>query len=310
MLDLVFVLDGSRPITPRQFSKLKEAVLNMLDRFIISDKATHVGIIEYSSSVNLVSPLNRNNTAPDIKNILSTLQPSRGYSRITDDALRVVSDRVFSVPAGGRPGASRVLVILTHGKSTGDKSPGEAVKPLKDAGVNILVVNIGRNVDPGEAEDIATSSDNVFPVDYPDKVPDVADNVVDKLTKDLKKSKTYLICLLFSILWSIIVVVVVVLFVAVLLSSSTALAKRMQHCYSTSFNVLEYNTLSSFGHRVALCCILLHLVASCCILLHLVASCCILLHLVASCCILLYDVERSLISIIHFMQHCSTFRLF
>ena len=53
----------------------------------------------------------------------------------------------------------------------------------------------------------------------------------------------------------------------------------MQHCNSTSFNIVECNMLNPFGHHVASCC-------------------------------MLYDVERSLISIKHFMQHCSTFLLF
>ena len=54
----------------------------------------------------------------------------------------------------------------------------------------------------------------------------------------------------------------------------------MQHRDSTSFNIVEWDMLNSFGHHVA------------------------------SCCIMLYDVERSLISIKRFMQHHSTFLLF
>ena len=183
----MFALDGSRPITNAQFSKLKEAVLNMLNRYKISEKDAHVGLIEFSSSVKIVSRLNKDNSMSRIKDVLTPLQPSQGSTRVTDDALRVASDKMFDLSAGGRPGASKVLIILTHGKSSGDSSPVDAVKPLKDIGVNVFVINIGPNADPEDAMKIATSDKHVIPVDDPNKTPEAIGNVVDRLTKDLKK---------------------------------------------------------------------------------------------------------------------------
>ena len=185
----MFALDGSRPITNAQFSKLKEAVLNMLSRYKISEKDAHVGLIEFSSSVKIVSRLNKDNSLSRIKDVLTPLQPSQGSIRVTDDALRVASDKMFDLSAGGRPGASKVLIILTHGKSSGDSSPVDAVKPLKNIGVNVFVINIGPSADPEDAMKIATSDKHVIPVDDPNKTPEAIGNVVDRLTKDLKKGK-------------------------------------------------------------------------------------------------------------------------
>ena len=185
----MFALDGSRPITNAQFSKLKEAVLNMLSRYKISEKDAHVGLIEFSSSVKIVSRLNKDNSLSRIKDVLTPLQPSQGSTRVTDDALRVASDKMFDLSAGGRPGASKVLIILTLGKSSGDSSPVDAVKPLKNIGVNVFVINIGPNADPEDAMKIATSDKHVIPVDDPNKTPEAIENVVDRLTKDLKKGK-------------------------------------------------------------------------------------------------------------------------
>lgn len=191
VLDIVFALDGSRPITNAQFSKLKEAVLDMLNRYKISEKDTRVGLIEFSSSVKIVSRLNKDNSVSRIKDILAPLQPSRGSTRVTDDALRVASDKMFEISAGGRPGASKVLIVFTHGKSSDDTSPVDTVKPLKDVGVNVFVINIGPNADPEDAMKIATSDKHVFPVDDPNKTPEAIGNVVDRLTKDLKKGKIH-----------------------------------------------------------------------------------------------------------------------
>lgn len=186
---MIFALDGSRPITNAQFSKLKEAVLNMLNRYKISEEDTHVGLIEFSSSVKIVSRLNKDNSVSRIKDILTPLQPSKGSTRVTADVLRVASDKMFDVSSGGRPGASKVLFVLTHGKSSGETSPVDTVKPLKDIGVNVFVINIGPKADPEEAMKIATSEKHVVPVDDPDNTPDAIGNVVDRLTKDLKKGK-------------------------------------------------------------------------------------------------------------------------
>ena len=186
---MVFALDGSRPITNAQFSKLKEAVLNMLNRYKISEKDTHLGLIEFSSSVKIVSRLNKDNSVSRVKEILTPLQPSKGSTRVTDDVLRVASDKMFDVSSGGRPGASKVLVVLTHGKSSGETSPVDTVKPLKDIGVNVFVINIGPKADPEEAMKIATSEKHVVAVDDPDNTPDAIGNVVDRLAKDLKKSR-------------------------------------------------------------------------------------------------------------------------
>ena len=166
---------------------MKEAVLTMLKRYTISEGETHVGLLEFSSSVKVVSPLNKHNTLSRIEDIVTQLQPSRGSGRVSDEALRVASDQVFDVSKGGRSGASKVLVILTHGKSTGDVPPTEAVKPLKNRGVNIFVVAIGPGVDPEETKEIATSGKHVFPVDDPEKTPNAIGNVVDKLKNDLDK---------------------------------------------------------------------------------------------------------------------------
>ena len=57
-------------------------------------------------------------------------------------------------------------------------------------------------------------------------------------------------------------------------------AKRIQHVDATSSNIVESNMLRSFGHHVARCCMMLD------------------------------DVERSLISIKHRLQHHPTFLLF
>ena len=140
MLDLVFALDGSRPLTSTQFDKYKEAILNMLGKYTISDQETHVGLIEFSSSVRLVSRLDKNNKVKYIKNILSSLQPSGGTSRLTDEVLRVASDRVFSVKDGGRPGASKALVILTHGKSSGDTKLKVSLPPTGMSSLSIIPI--------------------------------------------------------------------------------------------------------------------------------------------------------------------------
>ena len=108
---------------------------------------------------------------------------------MTDEALRKSADEVFDVKSGGRPGASKVLIIVTDGKSTGKEPPKRAVKPVKEKGVRVYVVNIGKDTDQDELKDIVPTDENIYPVKNPDEVPDVASKLVENIRKDIKKRR-------------------------------------------------------------------------------------------------------------------------
>ena len=192
LLDLVFALDGSESLTEKGFDKIKDLVKAMIDNYTISEAETHVGIIEFSDKANVILPLNKLFKPTSIKDHVQRIIPSGGKGTVTDEALRKSADEVFDVTSGGRPGATKVLIIVTDGKSTGKEPPKQAVKPVKENGVRIYVVNIGEDTDKDELEDIVPTDENIYPVKNPDEVPDVATKLVEDIKKDIKKREFHL----------------------------------------------------------------------------------------------------------------------
>ena len=189
LLDLVFALDGSESLAENGFDKIKYFVKAVVDNYTVSETETHVGIIEFSDKANVILQLNKLFEPTSIKDQVQRIIPSGGKETITDEALRKSADEVFDVNSGGRPGASKVLIIVTDGKSTGKEPPKRAVKPVKEKGVRVYVVNIGKDTDQDELKDIVPTDENIYPVKNPDEVPDVASKLVENIRKDIKKRR-------------------------------------------------------------------------------------------------------------------------
>ena len=185
----MFALDGSESLAKKGFDKLKVLIKMMLDNYTISEPETHVGVIEFSDEVNVIFPLDKLFKASLIKDEIQRIVPSGGKETVTDEVLRNSADKVFDLKSGGRPGASKVLIIITDGKSTGEEPPKRAVKPVKEKGVRVYVVNIGEDTDKDELEDIVPTERNIYSVKNPDEVPSVAPKLVEDIDKDIKKRK-------------------------------------------------------------------------------------------------------------------------
>ena len=197
VLDLVFALDGSERLAKKGFNNVKGHTVFMLDNFTISESETHVGVVEFSNKVNVILPLNELFEPDLVKDKVKDIIPSGGKERVTDKALKKLADGVFDVKSGGRPGASKVLIIVTDGKSTGKEPPKRAIKPLKEKGVRVYVVNIGDETDKNELKDLVPAEKNIYDVKPPIKEkPKVAYKILADINDDIKKRKLFTFCIL------------------------------------------------------------------------------------------------------------------
>ena len=165
----------------------------MIDDYPISETETHVGVVEFSDKTKVILPLDQTFDAGSIKDEVQRMTPSGGKGTATDEALRKSADDVFAVKSGGRPGASKVLIIVTDGKSTGKEPPKRAVKPLKEKGVRVYVVSLGDDTDKDELKDIVPVEKNIYPVKKPTETPRVAPKLFEDVGKDIKKRKLFAI---------------------------------------------------------------------------------------------------------------------
>lgn len=168
----------------------------MLDNFTISEPETHVGIIEFSDKPKVILFLDEVFESNTVKDKIKGIVPSGGKGRVTDEVLKKAADDIFTPKSGGRPGASKVLVIVTSGSSTGKEPPKRAIKPVKEKGVRVYVVNIGDEIDKDELKDMVPTKKNIYSVKQPvKKKPILGYKLAGDIKDDLKKRMFYCLSL-------------------------------------------------------------------------------------------------------------------
>ena len=147
-LDLVFALSA----TTSSFIQTYNLMRNTVNRFIntYGVNKIHYSIIVYGNQVSRV--VNFNHTFPQSANELKTAinaQPSLPGPTVLRNAL-AETFRIFN-ETEGRPGAKKVLVVITDSNSPSDNSNTltAAVRPLENKKVLVISVAIG-NVNRSE----------------------------------------------------------------------------------------------------------------------------------------------------------------
>ena len=190
-MDLGFLIDGSTSIGSQEnFSKELDFVINIVDGFEVSQKGTHVGAVVFNQTQRLINAFNQSDNKQYIIDRIKSTQWPTGNTRI-GEAIRFAkrqlyeqSSRVKRVP--------KILIILTDGVSQ-DRIVSDAAEKLRDFGVIIFAVGIGREVDMKELNCMATDpdSEHVFHVDL-DKLDTIVKAIDDIACQSESFSKNLL----------------------------------------------------------------------------------------------------------------------
>lgn len=188
-LDVAVLMDSSGSISRRNFQVFKRFIKSIITGFEVSEDHTHIAIIEYSTNASVQlkfndftgRALNRNNVKGRVNRI-----PHRRGKTFIDRALRLANEEVFTEKAGMRDWVKKVAFVMTDGEQTKDPEAtksvneilAEAVQPLKDKGVRVITLGIGKKVNKESLQTIATG-DFVF---YASSF-----NELRKMVKQLKK---------------------------------------------------------------------------------------------------------------------------
>ncbi|KAM9695882.1 integrin alpha-2 [Trichechus inunguis] len=115
LIDVVVVCDESNSIYPW------EAVKNFLEKFVqgldISPTKTQVGLIQYATNPRVVFNLNTYKTKAEMVEATSQTYQHGGELTNTFKAIQYARDFAYSAAAGGRPSATKVMVVVTDGES-------------------------------------------------------------------------------------------------------------------------------------------------------------------------------------------------
>ena len=176
-------------MTTADFTRLKETVKRIIEKQRISPLDTHVAVVEYSDRPSVQIYLGDTFDRKELNERLDLIPPSLGQNAIVEKALDVIAKDVLSVAKGGRPGAAKILVILSDGDSSEVKRLENAANQLKDSGVKVYVVSIGDRTDPDGIMGVVTTSENIFVTPDASKTPSVGPELGNKIKNDVKKGK-------------------------------------------------------------------------------------------------------------------------
>ena len=160
---------------------MKNTIKQFIDKYGVNK--IHYSIYTYGNSV--VRVVSFNSSFPPSANELKAAidaQPPLSGGPVLEDALHEAF-RIYN-ETEGRPGAKKVLVVVTDNNSGTDrKTLSDAVKTVEDKGVLVLAVGVGSVVDRNELEVISPNPLDVISTNV-NEIPEVVtDRVMDRILR-------------------------------------------------------------------------------------------------------------------------------
>ncbi|XP_052599735.1 integrin alpha-2 [Peromyscus californicus insignis] len=130
LVDVVVVCDESNSIYPW------EAVKNFLEKFVqgldIGPKKTQVALIQYANSPRVIFNLDTFKTKEEMVEATSRTFQYGGDLTNTFKAIKFARDEAYLPASGGRPGATKVMVVVTDGESHDGSMLKEVIQKCND----------------------------------------------------------------------------------------------------------------------------------------------------------------------------------
>ena len=163
VLDITFVLDASVSVGPQNFNSLLNSVANLTSNLKVSSSETHVGVVRYGSSAQLVIELGSISDPIQldaaIRNITYT-----GGGTATGRGIELAHLQGFNNSRRSQ-GVPSVMVVITDGNSNEGIEPSIPAVVAIDDGIRILAIGIGSGVDLSELNSFASDPSSVFQID-------------------------------------------------------------------------------------------------------------------------------------------------
>ena len=170
-VDVGFVLDSSGSLK-NDYDNEKHFLKALAATFGVSDDGARAGVVTFSYYTEHSIKLNDHTKLSTFNDAVDKIALMGSTTRI-DKALRMVQSEMFSIPNGGRPGVNKVLILLTDGTQTQDndaEDPAVVAKELRDRGIRVISIGIGKGVNPTELAGISGDQSNVFSADSFDQL--------------------------------------------------------------------------------------------------------------------------------------------
>ncbi|XP_076007271.1 integrin alpha-2 [Genypterus blacodes] len=149
-MDIVIVLDGSNSIYP--WPPITDFLQNLIPALDIGPQSTQVSVIQYGVDPRFEFRLNDYKTKDAMIAAASRIGQKYGDLTNTFDAIKYASQRGYLQSNGGRPGAAKVMVVVTDGESHDDDIRESVIAECERQGITrfgiaVLGYYIRSNID-------------------------------------------------------------------------------------------------------------------------------------------------------------------
>ncbi|XP_067289471.1 integrin alpha-2 [Pseudorasbora parva] len=132
-MDVAIVLDGSNSIYP--WGDVINFLLKLLENLDIGPDQTRVSIMQYSVDLSFLYPFSSDQNKEKVILAASAIKQKEGDQTNTFAALENARQTAFLPENGGRPGATKVLVVVTDGESFDGYKGQEVIERLDRDGI-------------------------------------------------------------------------------------------------------------------------------------------------------------------------------
>ncbi|BFZ06511.1 hypothetical protein BsWGS_09550 [Bradybaena similaris] len=181
------MFDSSSSIEASQYDKQFQFAKRMVSNFNIGETGVRFGGLVFSRFTKVLFNLKDHETVESLNKALSNVE-FMASSTYTHEAFETVDNQqLFGSAKGGRSDAPDVLVVFTDGDPTFVDKAIEASKKLKDKGVLIIGVGIGKGLKMSVLQQISSTPDDALEASSYETL-DYIEKRLTKLLCDLSKS--------------------------------------------------------------------------------------------------------------------------
>nr|XP_056720202.1 integrin alpha-L [Euleptes europaea] len=160
-VDLVFLFDGSESLKSEEFNKIKEFMIDVMEK--LSNSTIKFAAVQFSYDISIEFDFNNYTNDPNPQNLLANVAHKKSTTN-TFKAIKFVAEKVFVPERGTREGANRVMVIITDGDAT--DSDNGSIKAAKDKKISRFIIGIGsyfpKDVSQAKVTSIASEPKDAF----------------------------------------------------------------------------------------------------------------------------------------------------
>jgi uncharacterized protein YegL len=163
-MDIVFIIDRSGSIGDDNFNLTKQFVKNVVGNFVVDETGVHVALIAFDDNAAVEFRLTDHLSNSEVSAAVDAVQYTAGGTNF-DNALQLVLGDIFASGNGARStdDAVQVVIFITDGVDNYDQQQVIAdADAIRTAGIRLMTVGIGENVDNVALLNITDSTENCF----------------------------------------------------------------------------------------------------------------------------------------------------